>query len=439
VTSALDYDGDRDWYRIRLAGGQTYRFALRGDGEEALSDPLLRLYDRSGTELAMDDDGGGDLNALLEFTAPADGNYFIEARGFSDAVSGGYALSVREGDIPADNTTDLSLSADGDYRAGVLSPAGDRDWYRLELSEGQAVRIAVSSPDMMLDTMAAIYGPDGLETARDDDGGPGLNSWLEYQATESGTHYLEVLGFAEDAQGAYEISVSAGEISDNTDTNEMLSADNEGRTSMIGEVGDSDWFAIEMVEGRPYRFTIENYGPAPLADPVLTLYDASGQQVSTDDDGGPGLNSYIYYASPTGGPHFVAVSSFGEATGGYYLRATDTDVPGHIYTDEVLDTVNGDERVGVIEIPGDLDYFRVDLESGVRYVITVNATGPNALGNPHLILTDGENNQVAADSDSGPGRNARLRFTAREAGSYYIQASGAGGTTGAYQVSIVRQ
>ena len=219
----------------------------------------------------------------------------------------------------------------------------------------------------------------------------------------------------------------------------MLMPNGDGRQSTIGATGDVDWFLIELIEGRPYRFSVEGAGVTPLADPVLTIYDAAGQQVAVDDDGGPGVNPYLNFASITGGPHFVAVSGFGEATGGYYVRATDTDVPGHIYTDEALDAANGDERAGRIDIPGDLDYFRVELESGVRYVMELRATGADPLGNPMLTLMDGENNRVASDNDSGPGRNALLRFTARETGSYYIQASGFGGSTGSYQVTIVRQ
>ncbi len=440
ATGAIDYVGDRDWHRIRLAEGQTYRFSLTSSGDEPLSDPYLRLYNQRGEELAVDDDGAGELNSLLEFTAPTSGVYFVEASGFADASTGGYTLTAREGDIPGDVTTDMRLTTEGDYREGVLSPAGDRDWYRLDLTEGQAVRIALYSlTEGALDTMAVVYGPEGQELARDDDGGDGLNSWLEFQAPASGAYYLEARGFSDDAQGGYAIMVSPGEISDSADTNEMLMPNGDGRQSTIGATGDVDWFLIELIEGRPYRFSVEGAGVTPLADPVLTIYDAAGQQVAVDDDGGPGVNPYLNFASITGGPHFVAVSGFGEATGGYYVRATDTDVPGHIYTDEALDAANGDERAGRIDIPGDLDYFRVELESGVRYVMELRATGADPLGNPMLTLMDGENNRVASDNDSGPDRNALLRFTARETGSYYIQASGFGGSTGSYQVTIVRQ
>lgn len=431
----IDYVGDRDWHRIRLEAGKTYRFALTASGDSPLGDPYLRLYDQRGNEIASDDDGGGNLNSLLEFSPSATGTYFVEAAAFADSSDGGYTLTAREGDIPADNTTDMSLSADGDYREGVLSPAGDRDWYRLDLSAGQSVRIALNSAgEEGYDPMAVLYGPDGAEVARDDDGGEGLNSWLEYQATAAGTYFFEARGFSEDATGRYAIMVSPGEISDNPDTNEMLSPNGDGRISQIGEPGDVDWFAIELIEARPYRFTLEGYGETGLGDPMLTLYDASGEVVATDDDGGPGLSAYLSYSSPTGGPYFVGVSGVGGSTGAYYVRATDTEVPGHVYTDESLDAAGGDERASQIDIPGDLDYFRVDLEAGQRYVLRIAGTGRHPLRSPSLALMDGENNRVAR-----AGRNNTLRFTAPESGSYFIQASGVGGATGSYQVSIVRQ
>ena len=79
---------------------------------------------------------------------------------------------------------------------------------------------------------------------------------------------------------------------------------------------------------------------------MLTLYNSNGEQIVQDDDGGSGLSSYLTFASPTGGSYFAAVSSFDGGTGGYVLRVSDTDVPGHIYTDETLSAVaEGDDRI----------------------------------------------------------------------------------------------
>jgi hypothetical protein len=438
---SLNYAGDRDWYRVRLEGGQTYRFALTHDGETPLSDPLLRIHDSHGDELASDDDGGGELNALLEFTPAATGNYYVEAAGYTDQITGGYALRALAGDIPADASTDISLNATGDYRDGVLAPAGDRDWYRIDLTSGQALRISLStaqSADGLGDPYIVLHGPDGAEVARDDDGGDGLNAWLEYSAAVEGPHYLEVRGFGDDAAGRYQIAIMGGEIGDSPDGAEAIMPGGEPRTSVIGADGDVDWFAIELIEGRPYRFSVQGGDPAPLADPYLVLYNAEGEQVAADDDGGTGLNAYLSYASPTGGPHFVAVSGFGGVgTGNYAVSVTDTEVPGHIYTDENLDAT-GDDRLSTIEMPGDLDTYRVQLEAGATYRIEVKGAGAYPMADPYLTVLNEAGERITADDDAGPGLDARLSFRPETAGTYHIQASGNGGSTGTYQVSIAR-
>lgn len=460
VEGTLDFQADADWYRVRLQEGQSYRFTLNASGDSPVGDPLIRLRNARGEELAYDDDGGGALNSYLEFTAPSTGNYYVEATSYSGADTGGYTIGARQGDIPADVSTDANLSAEGDYREGVLSPAGDRDWYRLDLAENQGVRLALNTtgmPDSVSDPYLVLYGPDGAEITRDDDGGDGLNSWLEFQAPAAGAYYVEARGFSEDEAGRYAINVIAGEIGSSYDTSEALIANGDARMSFIGSPGDVDWFAIELVEGRPYRFNLEGLDPDALADPMLTLYDWTGAQVAADDDGGRGLNSYLYFASPTGGTYFAAVSSFdGQSTGRYALRAVDTDVPGHAYTDEVLDAAD-DSRVSRIEMVGDVDVYRVTLEAGVSYQIEANGTGATPLADPFLALIqetpmdhhhgaemdaammrDG-GPRVASDDDSGDGLDARLRFRPEVSGDYLIQVSGLANTTGDYEVKIVRR
>lgn len=444
ITSSLDYPNDRDWYRIRLEEGESYRFAMVSAGDDALGDPLIRLYDSNGEEVAMDDDGGQGLNSYLEFTAPSTGNYFVEARGFSDDATGGYTLSAAEGDIPADASTDVSLDPNGDYRWGALSPAGDRDWYRLDLEEGQGARIGLENAGDaeapgLDDPYLALYGADGVQLAYDDDGGEGLNSWLEFQAPAAGAYYVEVRGYSEDAQGRYALSLTAGEIGDSPDGAEYLDLNNQGRISLIGADGDVDWFAINAIEGRPYRIYLYGADTDGLADPMLRLYDAQGNEVAADDDGGGGLNSYITYVAPSTGPIYAAASSFGGVgTGRYVLRASDSDVPGSFNTDEYIDA-SGDERISRIDMPGDYDYWGVQLEEGVRYAIELNATGDSPLPDPVLAVMDASDTEVASDNDSGPGRNARLTFTPETSGTFYLRAGGRTNGIGWYQISIVRQ
>lgn len=442
VTNALDFVGDTDWWRIRLQEGQTYRFTLSGnkDATTPLADPVLAIRNASGEELATDDDGGEGFNSYLEFTAPSSGQFYLEARPFGADMTGGYTLTAAQGDIPADASTDATLSAEGDYREGALSPTGDKDWYRLNLTEGQGLRITVTSAEGetgLGDPLVVLYGPDGAEVARDDDSGEGLNAWLEYVAATAGAYHLEVRGFSEEiAEGRYAIQITPGEIGASADSAESISVNSEGRSSTISPTGDNDWFAIDLVEGRSYRFNLEAADGA--LDPLITLYDANGQAVATDDDGGAGTNAYLTYVSVTGGTYYVGASAFNNATAGAYtLRVTDSDVPGNTGTDEVL--AAGDDRLSRIDMPGDLDNYRVDLEAGVRYLIEVKGEGDNPLADAFLAVLNSSGERVTSDDDGGDGLDARLRFTPETNDMYYIQASGLGGSTGWYRVSITRE
>jgi Bacterial pre-peptidase C-terminal domain len=440
VNSDVAYEGDGDWYRVRLSEGESYRFTLSSAGDAPLGDTLLALHDDDGEQIVSDDDSGEGLNSYLEFTAPTTGNYFVAAGAFGGGT-GGYTLTARAGDIPADSSTDASLSAEGDYRDGALGAAGDRDWYRIDLKEGQGLRVGLAQTDAeggIGDPLLVIYGPDGAELARDDDGGEGLNSWMEFQALATGPHFVEARSFSEDAQGRYALTITAGEIGGNAESAEALLPDGEGRVSSIGAAGDVDWFSIELVEGRPYRFNLDSAEPGQLADPVLKLYNSEGVEVAADDDGGTGANAYLTFAATSGGTYYAAASGFDNATGRYSLRVSDTDVPGGANTDETLAAAD-DGRLSRVDMPGELDYYRVELEAGVRYQIEVRGTGDNPLADPFLAVMSEQNERVTSDDDSGPGLDARIRFTPEASGSFFLQASGLGGSTGWYQISIVRQ
>ncbi|MEC7962618.1 MAG: M10 family metallopeptidase [Pseudomonadota bacterium] len=90
---SIDSAGDRDWVAITLEAGETYSFYQTGLSG-GLSDPYLRLYDATGSQLAYDDDSGGGLNARLVYTAATSGTYYIAASSFDDGSTGAYQLQV---------------------------------------------------------------------------------------------------------------------------------------------------------------------------------------------------------------------------------------------------------------------------------------------------------------------------------------------------------
>ena len=220
---------------------------------------------------------------------------------------------------------------------------------------------------------------------------------------------------------------------------EPLTAGGEGRSSVIAPAGDKDWFQIQLVEGRPYRFHVEGAEPDAISDPTLTIFDSEGHQIASDDDGGKGAAAYLNFVSPTGGTYYAQVTGFNETvTGHYLLQVNDTDIPGNTNTDEELDAESGDDRASAIEIPGDLDYFRVQLTGGQRYDVNVGGNGDHPLTDPFLTVHNEEGVSITTDDDSGPGLDARLSFVPQSTGTFYVAASGNGGSTGGYKISIGR-
>jgi serralysin len=108
-SGTLSHDGDEDWIAINLTAGTQYDFALNGD---SLLDPLVRLFDSTGQQIAANDDGGPGFDSLLVHTVSASGTYFVVADAFS-TQSGSYTLNVNiAGTVPeADNTATLDEMA----------------------------------------------------------------------------------------------------------------------------------------------------------------------------------------------------------------------------------------------------------------------------------------------------------------------------------------
>jgi serralysin len=103
----VDTPGDADGYSVDLVAGQSYIFTLTGTGASPLEDPLLELY-FNGRKVAMDDDAGPGHSAMMRFTAPETGTYYVSARAWEPdegpTLTGEYTLAAALG--PPQNSLD---------------------------------------------------------------------------------------------------------------------------------------------------------------------------------------------------------------------------------------------------------------------------------------------------------------------------------------------
>jgi hypothetical protein len=145
-------------------------------------------------------------------------------------------------------------------------------------------------------------------------------------------------------------------------------------TSTLDFNGDHDWFAINLVAGQQVTVTI--YGTlsstdSVLVDPLLNIYDSSGQLILTDDDikDGVNRNSELTITPAASGTYYIDVGGFNNTyTGSYQVSVQ----PGTLAPLANLDTIAAYLTTGYWG--GDAHHFNVT-QGGT---ITVNISTLNA-------------------------------------------------------------
>ena len=124
--------------------------------------------------------------------------------------------------MPDDYTADITTTGTvtvGGTATGELETSGDEDWFAVTLTAGQIVSISLDGISLS-DPYLNIYDSAGNFLFSNDDGGPGLNSFLTFEVTVGGTFYIGARAFSTEI-GTYQVSVEVTAISSPT-TNPLL-------------------------------------------------------------------------------------------------------------------------------------------------------------------------------------------------------------------------
>ncbi len=217
VISAPD---DDDWVRVELVEGRSYDIRLSGIGPEAVIDPVLKIYNADGEEVAENDDIDWEsLNifSMLEFSPDSSGAYYISATGYQSQYRdnvGTYEITVF--DEEDDNVeTPLTISV-GERLHGTLDSKFDEDWIRVDLEEGKTYDITLMGvgTDVDTDTVLTVYNQEGEQVGFHDDvdyAAGMANSRLAFSPEVTATYYLSVGAFTgnpiQDNSGRYHLAV----------------------------------------------------------------------------------------------------------------------------------------------------------------------------------------------------------------------------------------
>src|SRR5262245_6460061 len=232
------------------------------------------------------------------------------------------AVLAQTADQPGDASTQAQLSGAAD---GELSPAGDTDWYRLNVEAGQRYSITLEGVAVgdaaAVDPVLAIYDAQGNQVAVNDDNGGTLNSALHYAPRESGQVFVEARGFNPEATGPYRLAVSAAPVPPDDVGNDAASTRAQIRsgqtvTGALETEGDVDVYRLRARSGQTYHVTLAGSGDAGLGDPLLRIVDRQGAELTSNDDSEDGLNSAVDFSPQQSGDVFIEARAFSDAYAG---------------------------------------------------------------------------------------------------------------------------
>ena len=187
---------------LEAAAGTILQAQIDGPG-----DGMLLVSDSYGLLLEVDEGLTGVEEAALELVI--DGAHFLQVEMASGEASTFDLIStvrVR----PFHDPDDGRLISVGETIAASIDHHSDLDWYSIELSEGETVRISTDS--INVDTLLIVDFPgsheDQVVSDYNSGGGlTGLNSEMVYRAPVSGEFFIAVRDATGDGNGGYFLSV----------------------------------------------------------------------------------------------------------------------------------------------------------------------------------------------------------------------------------------
>jgi hypothetical protein len=212
-----------DWFEFSANKGQRVSVETVAARLGSKMDSVLRIVNAAGRELARNDDAPGmSGDSVLNFAAPATGDYFIEVRDVNYGGGSSFFYRLRVGVSPLANSP-FFVSKDGATREvierepndtaakatktfltnginGRFDKAGDRDWYEFAARKGERLefRAATRSLGSPCDAVLQIHSADGKRLARSNPSAAD-EGVVTHSFTNNGIYRLAV----EEATGAF--------------------------------------------------------------------------------------------------------------------------------------------------------------------------------------------------------------------------------------------
>ena len=113
-------------------------------------------------------------------------------------------------DIPGSAATTTTVTVGGPTTINTLEVTGDRDWFRVNLTAGQAITVSLNGITLE-DPYLRILDSSGTVVYENDDINIGVNldSLLSFAADYTGVYYIDVGSWNDEGAGDYQLNVTA--------------------------------------------------------------------------------------------------------------------------------------------------------------------------------------------------------------------------------------
>ncbi|CAN5157391.1 hypothetical protein BH09PSE1_BH09PSE1_14970 [soil metagenome] len=423
-------------YKITVRRGQRLEAILRSDDFDAYLQVFAAGQEGAdGEALAEDDDGLGDgtTHSRLRFVAPENGTYTLRARTLSGLEGGDFSLSLaqRPPAPRAPRPAGIRVGASVEGTINDRDPESDDDGGHYDAYVFRAAadqRFAVALNSDAFDPVVKVGQMEGgtfVEAASNDDGvGIGLNSYLIFTAPRAGEYVIHAAPLGSDGTGASTLKLD--------DAPPPLAATPiEIGGSVDGELSDSDGVNDGGAKADAYTFTatagqrIDATLNSEDFDTYLELFNAAGESLDQDDDGGEeGTNSRLIATLKDGGEYTLQVRATGDDTTGAYTLALAEAAPEPVPVALPFATVTQGEieEGGARDDDGrGYDAYTFSGEAGTRVQVVMRSGDFDTY---LQISKAGEFEALGSDDDGlGEGTDSRLNYILPETGEYVIRAS----------------
>lgn len=488
VPRTISINSDVDLLKFTAQAGQKIAIDVDNANGSTLNS-MLRVFSSNGSQVASNDNAAApgesaSSESYLLLDVRMAGTYYVGLSGSGNSAyvtttglgdkagsTGAATITLSPADVDDSISEAVSLGALTTTlnRTGAIENGLDVDVFSFTAYAGQTIGIDLDKTNGTLDSRLRLFDSTGTQVASNDNAAApeetvGLDSYLTFDITSTGTYYVGVSATENDAYdatlgngdkvgttlGAYGLILTSIDADDQmTEAFDLGAAtDSLSRSGTISLSTDVDLLKFTVAANQRLEFDVDQINGSTL-NSYLRVFDSTGRQIASNDNAaGPGEalgdEAYLVFNFTAGGTYYVGLSNAGnrsylattgasdtasttKATGEYSLSITIADLDDQISEATNMGTITSlQRRDGAVDTVRDVDIYKFTVSAGQHVgfdIDTSNGTLDSyikVMSSDGTVLAFNDNDKATGESDSN---DSYVEYTFTNAGTYFIAVS----------------